>query len=84
MGELLSNNPPGFHRKNSGQIEQNPLPDGITKKQSHYAQQLSKNPEIVEEVKQQAREKGDFGNVSDTDQAILRACPFYNQCLLLF
>ena len=35
-----------------------PLPHNIDKKQSHYAQQLSKHPDVVEEVKQQARDKG--------------------------
>ena len=29
-----------------------PLPHNIDKKQSHYAQQLSKHPDVVEEVKQ--------------------------------
>ena len=38
------------------------LPPNIDKRQSHYAQQLSKHPEIVEEVKQKARGKGEFNN----------------------
>ena len=29
LGELLSNNPPGFSRGNSGQIKQNPLAKNI-------------------------------------------------------
>jgi len=49
LGELLKANPPGFLRKNSGQIEQLPLPPGITKKQSHYAQELNRHLDIIEE-----------------------------------
>ena len=41
LGELLSESSPGFHRGNSGQIEQNPLPTNIDKKHSHYAQEFS-------------------------------------------
>jgi len=47
LEELLKANPPGFRRKNSGQIEQQPLPSGITKKQSHYAQELARHPEAI-------------------------------------
>jgi len=52
MGELLIKNPPGFRRGNSGQIIQNPLPLNITKKQSHYAQELARHPEAIEKVVQ--------------------------------
>lgn len=41
LGELLKTNPPGFQRGKSGQIKQNPLPPGITHKQSFYAQRLA-------------------------------------------
>jgi hypothetical protein len=50
MGELLKANPPGFQRGNSGQIKQNPLPSGISKKQSHYAQELDSNRDVIQEV----------------------------------
>ena len=33
------------------------LPEGITKKQSHEAQQLADNPEIIQEVIEEAKEK---------------------------
>jgi len=58
LGELLKNNPPGFHRKKSGQIEQLPLPSDITQKQSHYAQELNRHQDIIEEsiMKSEARE----------------------------
>ena len=35
-----------------------PLPPGINKKQSHYAQAMHKNPEVIEVVKAKAREQG--------------------------
>ena len=48
MGELLSKNPPKFHRGNHGQIiGEKTTPQGITKKQSHNCQQLFEKP-IVE------------------------------------
>ena len=46
------------------------LPPNIDKRQSHYAQQLSKHPDIVEEVKQQVREK-DIADVNVQDFKIL-------------
>jgi len=48
MGQLLGDMPPGFRRENSGRIMQNPLPEGINKKQSHIAQQIKNYWEIVE------------------------------------
>lgn len=36
------------------------LPPGITKKQSHYFQQMARYPEIVEQVKAEAREEDDL------------------------
>jgi len=43
MGELLKTSRSGSFRK-GGEKE---LPDGITHKQSHYAQQLANHPDIV-------------------------------------
>jgi len=34
------------------------LPNGITKKQSHEAQTIANNPEIVQKVKEEAKERG--------------------------
>lgn len=49
LGSLLPL--PKFHRGNHGKIiGEKTLPKGITKKQSHYAQQLARHPETIEEV----------------------------------
>ncbi|MBE0427891.1 MAG: hypothetical protein IBX72_14755 [Nitrospirae bacterium] len=36
-----------FHSSGRGTMKRKDLPEGITKKQSHEAQQLAKNPEIL-------------------------------------
>jgi hypothetical protein len=41
------------------------LPPGINKKQSHEAQQLSRNPDMVEQVKQEARQNGSVATARD-------------------
>jgi len=57
LGEMLERIKPKYDLGSKGRTKT--LPSGINKKQSHYAQQLSRNPDIVEEVKQKAREKGE-------------------------
>ena len=53
LGELLKVIPKKYVSSGKGTIEKLPsLPSGITKKQSHYAQQLAKYPEIIEEITQ--------------------------------
>ena len=73
LGEMLE----GIDRKYVGSIkgtnvpkQEKTLPPNIDKKQSHYAQQLSKHPDVVEEVKQQAREKGELPTAADVREAI--------------
>jgi len=59
LGELLADIPPVIESSGRGTIEKKKsLPSTITKKQSHYAQTVSSNPEIVEQVKVKAKEKG--------------------------
>jgi len=49
------------------------LPSGITKKDSHIAQQIAKNPEIVQRVIENAREKKEIPTVHKVLQEIKRA-----------
>ena len=60
LGEMLEGipNKKSGARKTGSKRGTRLLPSNIDKKQSHHAQQLSKHPDIVEEVKQTAREKG--------------------------
>jgi hypothetical protein len=46
------------------------LPPDITKKQSHVAQTLSRNPNVVEQAKVEAREKGEIVTASKVYQLI--------------
>jgi len=59
LGEILTKNPPGLLRGNSGRIAQKPLPENINKKQSHHAQQLNKNKVVIAQVVAKAREQGE-------------------------
>ena len=69
LGELLEGidrkyKPPtvGSKQGTDGNIpkQEKNLPPNIDKKQSYYAQQIANNPDVVEEVKQTAREKGEL------------------------
>ena len=49
IGDLLKENE---HRGGSAtEGTSHPLPEGINKKLSHYCQQLSENPDLIERVK---------------------------------
>ena len=49
LGELLREIPDKYVSSGRGTIEKQPsLPSGITKKQSHYAQEIKKHWEIAE------------------------------------
>jgi len=52
MGELLKKIPDKYSLGSPGRTKT--LPSGVTKKQSHYAQELSKNMDIIVEAKQWA------------------------------
>jgi hypothetical protein len=59
MGELLKvidkkESYTGFQQRHSV------LPVGISKKQSHYFQQLAEHPDVIEQVKAKAREEDDL------------------------
>lgn len=60
LGEMLESRPDrSYHQGTSGKMEgKGPLPPGITKKQSHQAQELASHKDIVDEVKNQARKEG--------------------------
>ena len=61
LGEMLESVPKKREKQGSSQRTSLPsLPSGITKKDSHYAQELARNKDIIEEVKQQAREEGEI------------------------
>jgi len=49
LGELLKDMD-DFHSSGRGTMKRKELPNGINKKESHYAQEISKHPEIVEEI----------------------------------
>ena len=48
------------------------LPSGITKKDSHYAQELARNKGVIEDVKKQAREEGNKKGPRNTWGEIIR------------
>jgi len=51
LGELLSNKQPSFSQGKDGKIKgEKTLPDGINWKESHYAQEIYKHPELVKRV----------------------------------
>jgi len=72
LGEMLEGipNKKSGARKTGSKRGTRLLPSNIDKKQSHYAQQLSKHPDVVEEVKQTAREKGELPTAADVREAI--------------
>jgi len=51
LGELLEGIP-DYHSSGRGTMKRKDLPPGITKKQSHYAQELARHPEAIEKVVQ--------------------------------
>lgn len=60
MGKLLKDRPQGDYKKSTdgsfaGTVRD--LPEGITKKESHVAQTIASNPDVVEVVKAKAREE---------------------------
>jgi|TARA_Y100000310_G_scaffold327677_1_gene394401 site-specific DNA-methyltransferase (adenine-specific) len=61
-GELLAyrKNQVGFSKKNSTGGSKSTLPKDISKKQSHQAQEIARNPEIVKEVIKEADVKGEI------------------------
>jgi DNA N-6-adenine-methyltransferase (Dam) len=60
LGELLEKIPKAYRVDGSTQGTIKTLPEGIDKKQSHQAQVLARNPEIIEEVIKEARESGEI------------------------
>jgi 16S rRNA G966 N2-methylase RsmD len=59
MGEILEAIPANIESSGRGTIEKKTsLPPNVTKKQSHQAQTIAKNKEIVEKVKLEARKQG--------------------------
>ncbi|MBE0425594.1 MAG: hypothetical protein IBX72_02985 [Nitrospirae bacterium] len=51
LGELLPRITQNYQSSGKGTLKQPLLPEGITKKQSHYAQILAENPEVIQEAK---------------------------------
>ena len=60
----------GKDRGSKGGTTKKTLPPNIDKKQSYYAQQIANNPDVVEEVKQTARDKGELPTAADVRKAI--------------
>ena len=61
--------PDGSTKRTFGGSEKT-LPLGITKKESHFAQTIAKNPIIVETVKQKARDEGFIPTSKDVLKAV--------------
>ncbi|GAG50014.1 unnamed protein product, partial [marine sediment metagenome] len=71
LGELLSKNPPSFHQGNDGKIKgEKTLPEGINWKQSHYAQEIYRHPEIVHQIVAKATDREDIATRHDVIKAI--------------
>jgi len=70
LGELLAVIPPKRHGLGSKGGTSPTLPKTITKKESHYAQTISSNPEIVEQVKAKAREEGTLPTTAEVVKAV--------------
>jgi hypothetical protein len=51
------------------------LPKGITKRQSHEAQEIARHPELVEEVKRKAREEGEIATAGGVRREIQKRHP---------
>ena len=61
LGEILGKIPQKYNKDLGSRGGTQPsLPPGITKKQSHYAQELGKNEEAIAETVANAREKNEF------------------------
>lgn len=58
LGEMLKEIEPTFHQRKDGIIiGEKTLPDGITWKESHVAQTIAKNPDVVKRASREAREE---------------------------
>ncbi len=69
LGEILKAIDPNIESSGRGKIEKRQsLPSDITKKQSHQAQTLAFNRNIVEQVKAKAREKGEIVTARNDDR----------------
>jgi len=67
MGEMLESIP---DKKASSGAGTRSLPSDITKKESHFAQMVARNPEVVIEIKQKAREEGRLATTQDVIREI--------------
>jgi len=71
LGEILAATP-DFHSSGKGTMKRKSLPNGIDKKQSHYAQKVAKAKKdgLLEDVKKRARETGDIATRKDVLSAV--------------
>jgi len=60
LGEMLANRDRSYQSTGRGTLKEKPLPDSVDKKQSHYAQELSRHEDTIAEVVAEAREKGEI------------------------
>ena len=72
MGELIKPITQNYQSSGRGTLKQPPLPDGISRKQSHYAQTLADNIDTIEEVIEEAKEKEDIPTWTQVLQKINR------------
>ena len=68
LGEILSRVPPQEHGED-GKFE-NKLPDNINRKESHYAQEIYRHPEVMHNVIAKAIDKNDIPTKHDVLKAI--------------
>ena len=72
---IIESSPDGTINKAPLRGRKPTLPPGITKKQSHEAQEIARNPEAVEKTKQEARAEGRLPTSRDVLAKIRRKKP---------
>lgn len=72
LGEMLKERPEQVRILKSPGGTSIPLPEGITKRESHYAQTVASNPEIVKKIIQQAREEGTLPTTKEVIREVQR------------
>jgi ParB family chromosome partitioning protein len=86
LGELLAAIQPEFVTSTDGRQEvgykkppkqTRSLPEGITHKESHQAQIIARHPDVIEQVKQKAREEDRLPTAQEVCRAIKTTCSLW-------
>jgi len=73
LGELLPPITQNYQSSGRGTLKQSPLPPGITKKQSHYAQELNRHQDMIEESIMKSETREDIPRRSEVLRLIYKA-----------